>query len=71
LQVNGNPIDYPIRDVMRKGSKHLISYLQEKWKSDQNYIEMIQLNDEPNNKVKPVNNKILKKNNTKNKKAVI
>lgn len=56
---------------MRKGSKYLISYLQEKWKSEINYNEPIQLNDEINDKVKPVNNKTLKKNNMKNRKAVI
>lgn len=71
LQINGNPLDYHVRDIMRKGSKNVISYLQEKWKNDQRFIETIQLNDEPKDKTKPVDSKTLKKNNMKNKKAVI
>jgi len=55
--------------MVKKGSKYLISFLQEKWKSDQNIMETIQLNNDELNVVKKIEDKILKKNK-KNKKNV-
>jgi len=55
--------------MVKKGSKYLIRFLQEKWKSDQNIIETIQLNNDEFNAVKKIDDKILKKNK-KNKKIV-
>lgn len=54
---------------MKKGSKYLISFLQEKWKSEQNILETVQKNNHELNVVKKIEDKILKKNK-KNKKIV-
>ncbi|XP_003246391.1 leucine-rich repeat-containing protein 40-like [Acyrthosiphon pisum] len=67
LHVAGNPLDCLTRDMVKKGSKYLISFLQEKWKSDQNIMETTQLNNDELNVVKKIEDKILKKNK-KNKK---
>ncbi|XP_015377569.1 PREDICTED: leucine-rich repeat-containing protein 40-like [Diuraphis noxia] len=62
LHVAGNPLDCLTRDMVKKGSKYLISFLQEKWKSDQNIMETIQQNNDQLNVVKKIDEKILKKN---------
>ncbi|XP_050531648.1 uncharacterized protein LOC126900184, partial [Daktulosphaira vitifoliae] len=36
LNVSGNPIEYPSRDILKKGSKYLIKYLQEQWFNETN-----------------------------------
>jgi len=69
LHVAGNPLDCLTRDMVKKGSKYLISFLREKWKSDQNIMETIQQNNDELNVVKKIDDKILKKNK-KNKKNV-
>ncbi|XP_025206694.1 leucine-rich repeat-containing protein 27-like [Melanaphis sacchari] len=72
LNVAGNPLDCFTRDMMKKGSKYLIRFLQEKWKSDQNITESMQQNDDELNDVnaiKKIDDKILKKNK-KNKKTM-
>lgn len=55
--------------MLKKGSKYLIAFLQEKWKSDQNIMETIQLNNNELNIVKKIEDKILKKN--KNNKKIV
>lgn len=71
LQVVGNPFDYPIADIVKKGSKYLIRFLQEQWKMEQqSNNETIIFNNEANT-IKNVDKKILRKDNTKNKKTVI
>lgn len=55
--------------MVKKGSKYLISFLQEKWKNDQNIMETIQQNDDELNVVKKIDDKIIIKNK-KNKKIV-
>lgn len=70
LHVTGNPLDYPARDVVKKGSKYLIRYLQEKWRNEQNCDEAIKLNNETNT-IKKVDKKILQKDKITNKQTVI
>jgi len=70
LQIVGNPLDYPTRDIVKKGSKYVIQFLREKWKNDQNIGEIITLNNKTN-KVKKTDNKIYSKDRMKNKQAVI
>lgn len=65
LQVIGNPLDYPTREIIKKGSKYLIRFLKEKWNSDQINGETIQL-DSKSNVSKKMNKKTLQKNNTNN-----
>jgi len=55
--------------MVKKGSKYLIRFLQEKWKSDQNIKETIQLNNDELKTGKKIDDKILKKNKN-NKKTV-
>lgn len=72
MQVIGNPLDYPVRDIVNKGSKYLIRFLQEKWKNDQsNNNETIQLNNETTTIIKKTNSKLIKKDGLTNKKNVI
>lgn len=63
LQVIGNPLDYPTREIIKKGSKYLIRFLKEKWNSDQINGETIQLDSKTNVSKKM---KIVQKNNTNN-----
>lgn len=70
LQVIGNPLDYPVRDIMKRGSKYLIRFLREKWKSEQNNSEIIIFNDEAN-VVNKLDKKILQQDSMKNKQIVI
>ncbi|XP_026814164.1 leucine-rich repeat-containing protein 40-like [Rhopalosiphum maidis] len=62
LHVAGNPLDCLTRDMVKKGSKYLIRFLQEKWKSNQNNNEMIQQNNDEFNVIKKNDDKIHKKN---------
>jgi len=56
---------------VKKGSKYLIRFLQEQWKMEQqSNNETIIFNNEANT-IKNVDKKILRKDNTKNKKTVI
>lgn len=57
LQVIGNPLDYPTRDIVKKGSKHLIRFLQEKWNSDQSNCDTVKLLNTGENTVKRINSK--------------
>lgn len=70
LHVAGNPLDCLTRDMVKKGSKYLIRFLQEKWKSNQNITETIQQNNDETNLIKIIDDKIHKQNK-KNKKIVI
>lgn len=65
LQVVGNPLDYPTREIMKKGSKYLIRFLQENWNSDQMNGETIQL-DSKTSVSKKVDKKRLQKDNKNN-----
>lgn len=70
LQVTGNPLYYSGGDIVKKGSKYLISFLQEKWKNGLNNSEIIQFNNKINT-IKKVDKKILQKDTMKNYKIVI
>lgn len=71
LQVIGNPLDYPVRDIVKRGSKYLIRFLQENWKSEQiSNSEIIVFNNEAN-AVKKLDKKILQQDSMKNKQIVI
>ncbi|VVC31508.1 Leucine-rich repeat,Leucine-rich repeat domain, L domain-like [Cinara cedri] len=48
LQVTGNPLDYPDGNTVKKGSKYLIRFLQEKWKNSQSNSKIIQFDNEIN-----------------------
>ncbi|KAF0753236.1 leucine-rich repeat-containing protein 27-like [Aphis craccivora] len=69
LHVAGNPLDCLTRDMVKKGSKYLIRFLQEKWKSDQNITETIQQNNDATNLIKIIDDKT-QKQNKKNKKIM-
>jgi len=56
--------------MVKKGSKYLIRFLQEKWKNDQNITETIQQNNDKTNLIKVIDDKIAKQNKN-NKKIVI
>lgn len=56
---------------MKKGSKYVIRFLQEKWNSDQINGETIQLLCSKTSVSKKVDKKILQKDNTNNKANVI
>lgn len=56
--------------MVKKGSKYLIRFLQEKWKNDQNITETIQQNNDETNLRKIIDDKIQKQNKN-NKKIVI
>lgn len=73
MQVIGNPLNYPIRDVVKKGSKYLINFLQVKWKNDQNESETIQFDNNyaSNNTVMKVDSKIIKAGKKKSTNIVI
>ncbi|XP_050436039.1 leucine-rich repeat-containing protein 57-like isoform X2 [Adelges cooleyi] len=49
LQFGGNPLEFPSRDVLRKGSKYLIKYLQRQWLCETDQSE----NDENLKRTKP------------------
>lgn len=68
LQVIGNPLNYPNRDVVKKGSKYLIHFLQLKWINDLNNSEIFQLKTEATMKA---DKKIIKTNQKGNTKIVI
>lgn len=70
LQVTGNPLDYPGRNIVKKGSKYLICFLQEQWKNGLSNSEIIQFNNKTNT-IKKVDKKILQKDNIQNKKIVL
>lgn len=72
MQVVGNPLDYPISDIVKKGSRFLIHFLQENWKNEGSNCKTIaQLNKEANTAgVKNADKKVLQKDITKNKKIV-
>lgn len=70
LQVAGNPLDYPGRDIVKKGSKYLIRFLQDQWQINQGKSETSQLGDEKTT-VKTVNDKMHRKNRIKTKQLVM
>lgn len=72
MQVIGNPLDYPISDIVKKGSRFLINFLQENWKNEGSNCEtMIQLKKEANTGgVQNTHKKVFHKNTSKNKKIV-
>lgn len=72
LQVIGNPLNYPIRDIVKKGSKYLIYFLQMKWKNDLNDGEIIQIdNNYASNTVIKVDNKLTKTEKKQNTKKIV
>lgn len=70
LQIAGNPLDYPSRNIIKKGSKYLIKFLQDEWNSNQSKNEISDFNNEVS-QIKKADCKTIQRNNINDKNHVI
>lgn len=64
LQVIGNPLDYPTRDIVKKGSKYLIRFLQDKWNCNKSNGDTVNLLKFGENTIKKIDSKNHKNDET-------